>query len=49
MSIRDLRFLIDENIDKELVLFLRAEGFDVFDIKEGRTSPSHRNPVICNC
>ena len=34
MSSIDLRFLTDENIDKELVLFLRAEGFDVFDIKE---------------
>jgi predicted nuclease of predicted toxin-antitoxin system len=34
MNIRQFRFLTDENIDKELVAFLRAEGFDVFDIKE---------------
>lgn len=34
MSIRDLRFLTDENIDRELVEFLRAEGINVFDIKE---------------
>jgi len=34
MSIHELRFLTDENIDKELVEFLRSGGFDVFDIKE---------------
>ncbi|MCO6490362.1 MAG: DUF5615 family PIN-like protein [Phaeodactylibacter sp.] len=34
MKIRNLKFLTDENIDKELVDFLRQDGFDVFDIKE---------------
>lgn len=34
MNIRDLCFLADENIDKELVAFLKVEGFEVFDIKE---------------
>lgn len=34
MSIHEFRFLTDENIDKELVEFLRSTGFDVFDIKE---------------
>ncbi len=34
MSIHEFRFLTDENIDKELVEFLRSAGFDVFDIKE---------------
>jgi predicted nuclease of predicted toxin-antitoxin system len=36
MNIRQFRFLTDENIDEELVAFLRAEGLDVFDIKEER-------------
>ncbi len=34
MIIREFQFLTDENIDKELLDFLRSEGFDVFDIKE---------------
>ena len=34
MKLLQLRFLTDENIDIELVRFLRKEGFDVFDIKE---------------
>ncbi len=34
MSIRELRFLTDENVDAELVTFLRSEGFNVLDIKE---------------
>lgn len=34
MTIRELRFLTDENIDYELIDFLRKQGFDVFDIKE---------------
>ncbi|MBK8195773.1 MAG: DUF5615 family PIN-like protein [Lewinellaceae bacterium] len=34
MNLRQFRFLTDENIDRELVAFLRTEGFDVFDIKE---------------
>jgi predicted nuclease of predicted toxin-antitoxin system len=34
MNIREFRFLADENIDKELVLLLREDGLDVFDIKE---------------
>ncbi len=29
-----LTFLTDENIDREVVDFLRAKGFDVFDVKE---------------
>lgn len=36
MNIRELRFLTDENIDEELVAYLRAEGLDVFDIKEAK-------------
>jgi len=34
MSIRDLRFLTDENIDREVVKLLRAAGLEVLDIKE---------------
>lgn len=34
MTIREFQFLTDENIDEEVVDFLRGEGFDVFDIKE---------------
>jgi len=34
MSVYDLQFLTDENIDREMVVFLRDLGFDVFDIKE---------------
>lgn len=30
----DLSFLTDENIDQEVVNFLRDRGFDVLDIKE---------------
>jgi uncharacterized protein (DUF934 family) len=36
ISIKDLKYLTDENIDVELLKFLRAQGFDVFDIKEAR-------------
>ncbi len=36
MSLFDLRFLTDENIDVEVLAFLREQGFDVFDIKEER-------------
>ena len=34
MSLQGLQFLTDENIDVEVVEFLRKQGFDVFDIKE---------------
>jgi hypothetical protein len=34
ISIKDLKYLTDENIDVELLEFLREQGFDVFDIKE---------------
>ena len=34
MNLLNLRFLTDENIDIEVLHFLRAQGFDVFDIKE---------------
>lgn len=34
MKIRDFAFFTDENIDPELVLFLRSEKFDVLDVKE---------------
>ncbi|MBC7777604.1 MAG: DUF5615 family PIN-like protein [Phycisphaerae bacterium] len=34
MTFIDLQFLTDENIDRELVVFLRSLGLDVFDIKE---------------
>jgi len=33
MNFQDLRFLTDENIDKELVEFLLFKNFDVWDIK----------------
>lgn len=33
MTIQDLRFLTDENVDKELVDFLLLNGFDVWDVK----------------
>ena len=36
MNLHQLRLLTDENIDTELLLYLRQEGFDVFDIKEER-------------
>jgi len=36
ISIKDLKYLTDENIDIELLEFLREQGFDVFDIKEAR-------------
>ena len=31
---RDLKFLTDENIDEELIAFLRSEGFDVTTVFE---------------
>jgi predicted nuclease of predicted toxin-antitoxin system len=34
MNIYDLKFLTDENIDNEVVIFIRNHGFDVLDIKE---------------
>ena len=34
MNLLNLRFLTDENIDIEVLYFLREQGFDVFDIKE---------------
>lgn len=34
MSLQDFQFLTDENIDAELVEFLRQQGLDVLDIKE---------------
>lgn len=34
MNLLNLRFLTDENIDIEVLHFLREQGFDVFDIKE---------------
>lgn len=36
MNLLDFQFLADENIDAELVEFLRQQGFDVLDIKEMR-------------
>jgi predicted nuclease of predicted toxin-antitoxin system len=36
MNLRQFKLLTDENIDYELLHFLRNEGFDVFDIKEER-------------
>ena len=34
MKLRDYAFLTDENIDAEVVAYLRQEGLDVVDIKE---------------
>jgi len=34
MTANNLSFLTDENIDQEVVGFLRSKGFDVFDVKE---------------
>ena len=34
MTFSNLKFLTDENIDPELVEFLRSKGCDVLDIKE---------------
>jgi Domain of unknown function (DUF5615) len=34
MNIYDLKFLTDENIDNDVVVFRRNQGFDVLDIKE---------------
>ena len=36
ISVKDLKYLTDENIDVELLEFLREQGFDVFDIKEAK-------------
>ena len=36
MSLTEFRFLTDENIDVEVLAFLREQGLDVFDIKEER-------------
>ncbi len=34
MDVETLKFITDENVDAELVAFLRHSEFDVFDIKE---------------
>ena len=34
MTIKELSFLTDENIDQRVVAFLRGKGFDVVDIIE---------------
>lgn len=34
MTIFEVKFLTDENIDQEVVEFLREQGFDVVDVKE---------------
>lgn len=34
MELKKLKFLTDENIDHEVLDFLRSQNFDVFDIKE---------------
>ena len=36
MTLHEFKLLTDENIDNEVLIFLRDEGFDVFDIKEER-------------
>ena len=36
MTLENLRFITDENIDVEVFEFLREQGLDVFDIKEER-------------
>ena len=36
MNLHELKLLTDENIDVEVLHYLRNEGFDVFDIKEER-------------
>ena len=44
MTLHEFKLLTDENIDNEVLIFLRDEGFDVFDIKEERLfSISDRN------
>lgn len=35
-KLSDYTFLTDENIDPELVSFLRENGFNVFDVKENQ-------------
>jgi hypothetical protein len=46
MNLNQLKFLTDENIDLEILYFLRNEGFDVFDIKEEKLfSLSDRNTL----
>lgn len=34
MKLREMRFVADENIDEEVVKWLRSEGIDVIDLKE---------------
>lgn len=34
MNLRDFPLLTDENIDPDVIIFLRSAGFDVLDIKE---------------
>ena len=36
MNLHEFKLLTDENIDNEVLIFLRDKGFDVFDIKEER-------------
>jgi hypothetical protein len=51
ISIKDLKYLTDENIDVELLEFLREQGFDVFDIKEARLfrlSPLLQDARVCS-
>ncbi|MEM9886097.1 MAG: DUF5615 family PIN-like protein [Bacteroidota bacterium] len=36
MKISEFKLLTDENIDAQLVAFLKDKGFDVFDIQEQR-------------
>lgn len=44
MTLHEFKLLTDENIDNEVLIFLRDEDFDVFDIKEERLfSISDRN------
>lgn len=34
MKLNDFAFLTDENIDPDVVAFLRSQGFDVYDVAE---------------
>lgn len=34
MKLNDFSYLTDENIDRDVIAFLRSEGFDVYDVAE---------------
>ncbi|MCK6693107.1 MAG: DUF5615 family PIN-like protein [Thermoanaerobaculia bacterium] len=46
MKINEFPLLTNENIDPDLVTYLRSKGFDVFDIKESGMQASTDEEII---